>query len=105
MAKIKKLTANEMKDMEFNHLEKKCRLLEITIERQKLITHNLQKELLDSKMKDQKVNLEAKVRELETKNTEKNETHKEFVQSLKKKHKIKGSSFGYNPDTGEILED
>jgi hypothetical protein len=112
------LSQEEMKRFDLNHVEEKNRKLEIE-------SINLRKEILELRKgiverdlkiveRDVKIkimNFEKEIGNIvglkgttEQKHSSQRNKQKEFVKELERKFKIEGKKWGFNPETGEIIE-
>jgi len=105
MAKKRKLTKDEMKEMEVNNLNKQLRNAAILIEQQRLALKKYELEIKSLNAKAEQEKIQKKINELQQQHKEQNDKAIKFVKDLKNKYKIKDDKFGYNPDTGDIIEE
>lgn len=95
----------ELLEMENFNLKQKLLNMELNIIRKELENTILKQELHTTKIEIKKSNINLKMSEIDTKLKNIKLKNKDYLETLRKKYKIKNETFGFNPDSGEIIED
>ena len=93
------LSKDEMHKMELNHAKEEARRLRERVAEMSVLMKQYEQELLKKEVES----LKSELNVVKQKNEAERLEHRIFVKDIKDKHKL-GERWGFNPDTGEIID-